>query len=165
MGEGPARGWGRGGMEREPARKGGRRRGRSAPLAHPRIAARSGSPGPPDSRARGRPPRAGRREAHPARAPAVSLGLRLPLRCHLTPPPPPPPAEARLAPDPHPAWGEMLLLSLGCRSQEFDVIISQNGTEKLRVASFLPLCTVQKNLRASPRLQNGSDYRIKELRN
>lgn len=147
-------------MEREPAREGGRRRGSRAPLAHPRIAARRGSRGLADSRARGPPPRAGRREAHPARAPAASLRLRLPLRCHLTPPPPPP-AEARLAPDLDPAWGEMLLLSPGCSSQEFEVIISQNGTEKLRVASFFPLCTVQKktpknkNLRASPRLQNG----------
>lgn len=45
-------------------------------------------------------------------------------------------------------------------SEEFDVIISQNGTEKL-VASFLPIGTVLKNLCASPRLQNRRDYQIK----
>lgn len=93
-------------MGREGARE-GRDEGVGATVPHPRIAARRGSPGLPDSRARGQRPRAGRREARPRRATRA--------RALLPPDSPSIPAEARLAPDPHPTRGEMLLLSLSCR--------------------------------------------------
>lgn len=91
---------------------------------------------------RGRPPGAGRREARPARAPAALHRLPRPLRCHLTPP-----LSRGSAPAsrPHTQPGEECFCSLwAVVSQEFDVIISQNGTAKLRVAFFSSLYCVKK---------------------
>lgn len=136
VGEGRARGWGRAWGGRERAREEMR-----APLAHPRIAARRGSPRPADSRALGHlpAPAGGRRAPHAPRRAARGPGSR----CHLTPPPPPPRQRAWIPT--HTLPGEDGFCSrwaVDC--QEVDGIISQNGTEKLRVASFLPICTVQK---------------------
>ena len=159
LGGGTARGWGRGGLGRERAREGGDAGAGRCWLT--RRSQRCAGARPTDWRARGWPPRAGRREAHPARAPAALHRLPRPIRCHLTPPL----SRKRAWLPTHTQPGEKCFCSRwAVVSQEFDVIISQNGTEKLRVASFLPLSTVQKNRCASPRLQNGSDYRIKELR-
>lgn len=163
MGEGlpGVGGGGGGGGAGEGTSARGRRRGRRALLAHQRIAALRGSPADrlacagvaSPSRPEGGAPRTRPRRA--ALAPAPD-----PL-----PPDSPSLSRKRAWLPTHTQPGEKCFCSRwAVVSQEFDAIISQDGTEKLRVASFLPLCTVQKNRCASPRLQNGSDYRIKELR-
>ena len=116
--------------------------GRWALRAHPRIAARRGSPGPADWRApgaasRSRPeggaPRTRPRRAAPAPAPA-------PL-----PPDSPFLPRKRACLPTHTQPGEKCFCSLwAVVSQEFDVIISQNGTAKLRVAFFSSLYCVKK---------------------
>lgn len=112
LGGGTCQGLGAGGTGEGTSAR-GRRRGRWALRAHPRIAARRGSPGPADwcapgaasrSRPEGGAPRTRPRRAAPAPAPAP-----------LPPDSPSLPQKRACLPTPHPAWGGMLLLSLGCR--------------------------------------------------
>lgn len=128
MGEGPAKGWGLGVVRRAPR----------APA--PRSAAPE--PWPAGSQALGQPPGSGRREARTVRAPAAPRAWAPAW----LPPDSPSPSEARLALDPHPAWEKCFFSRWAVVSKKLVVIISQNGTEKLRVGSFFSLCTVQKNL-------------------
>ena len=146
LGGGTCQGLGAGGIGEGTSAR-GRRRGRWALRAHPRIAARRGSPGPADWRA----PGAASRSRPEGGAPRTRPRRAAPAPAPLPPDSPFLPRKRACLPT-HTQPGEKCFCSLwAVVSQEFDVIISQNGTAKLRVAFFSSLyCVKKKKNRCAP---------------